>query len=265
MQPTQNPPMGDRTGPTDDLAEVRSTLLAVAGYLSEHGWIQKEYYADPSCLTPAACTVGALSVVAYGYPAEAPADNFTHPGFDTFEAAMCHLGGYLTHTYGQACGDPYTFNDAPDRTVGEVLAMLREAATSDPGRWVPRCCEDERCVPDPNRPFVVVGEPGTDRFSIERAYECTACLRCYYVAAVDPADVTALRAQWRTWVDSLPHDGAPHTPGMSGDCDTCDSHCFCTTELTCIAHLVEDDGMFSTAVWDVPGQPTYVQLAGGAA
>jgi hypothetical protein len=247
---------------TGDLSGVRLTLLAMGRYLSGHGWMQGEYYASTATLTPAACLVGALSLIAYGYPAEAPADNFTHPGFDLFEAAMCHLGGYLTHTYGRDLGDVYTFNDTPGRAVGEVLAMLHEAASSDPGRWVPRCCDDTPCAPYQRQSLVLTGDPVSDRSSAQRVYVCAACRHVYYVEAVDPDDVTALWAQWRTWVDSQPHDDAAHAPGTSGDCGTCYRYCFCTDGLTCMFHQYED-GETSSAVWDMPGQPTYAQIVGG--
>jgi len=221
-----------------EVDEPRATLLATGRYLFTHGWIQQDYYANSGSLHPAACLVGALAMVSYGYPAEAPAENFSHPAFDTFEAAMCRLGGFLTHTYGRDLGDVYTFNDTPGRNVGEVLTMLHDAAMSDPGLWVPRCCDGQRCELDPDEPVAVIGDPITgDDFAVERVYRCMVCQNRYYVEAFNDNDRDTLWKAYRFRLDELQHHGEPHVPGTSDDCLTCDGYCYCTADRTCVNHL----------------------------
>jgi len=76
--------------------------------------------------TPAACVVGALGMVCYGGPVEAPAQMFDEPGFAEFEAALAWLDGFLSDRYGFASS--YDFNDAKGRTVADVILALGEAA-----------------------------------------------------------------------------------------------------------------------------------------
>jgi hypothetical protein len=113
-------------------ATVTRTLLDAACYLRRHGWIQGAYYdqAD-SGMFPAACTVGAISMVCYGSPVQAPALMFEHPGFAQFEAAVSYLDSTLRDDCDQE--SVYTWNDDRCRTVRDVLHMLSEIAESFEG------------------------------------------------------------------------------------------------------------------------------------
>ncbi|MGI5182320.1 DUF6197 family protein [Dactylosporangium sp. CA-152071] len=64
-------------------AEVAQTLRDTTLYLQRHGWNQGEYY-DATCVrfTPPACLVGAVGIVCYGGPVDAPALNFGDPWLD---------------------------------------------------------------------------------------------------------------------------------------------------------------------------------------
>jgi hypothetical protein len=133
-------PAAAATPGADD--SVRDVLLAAAQYLSEHGWNQHSFYADTHTANPAACTVGALSMVCYGYPAESPTLNYTHPAHRTFDAALYRVECYVDATRDDDDDDEYDtsgvviFNDASGRTAAEVVAMLRDAAAWVPGTAV---------------------------------------------------------------------------------------------------------------------------------
>ena len=104
---------------------VARTLRDTAQYLSRHGWIQGSYYDQTAtCFTPAACLVGALGMVCYGGPFDAPALNFDDPGYDDFNDAITYLDRYVADRYDT---DVYSFNDAKGRTVTEVTDLLRIA------------------------------------------------------------------------------------------------------------------------------------------
>jgi hypothetical protein len=101
-------------------------LRLAALYLDRHGWIQGAYY-DPSAavFTPAADMAGAIAMVCYGGPVEAPAQMFDDPGFLDFEEAMLHLDRYLLVMDGS---QTYEFNDAAGRTRVDVIDVMRRAA-----------------------------------------------------------------------------------------------------------------------------------------
>jgi hypothetical protein len=104
------------------------TLRAAARYLELHGWIQGAYY-DPTAtvFTPAACVVGAIGMVCFGGPVDAPAQHFDDPGFPDFEAAVAWLDLYLV--WRLRCNvTVYDFNDGWGRQSDDVIAMLHEAA-----------------------------------------------------------------------------------------------------------------------------------------
>jgi hypothetical protein len=109
------------------------TLRAAATYIVRYGWCQGGYYeqTDRSIL-PAACIVAAIGMVCYGHQVDAPAMNFEDPGWGDFEAAVAWLDRYLAARYGLDDNglpvEAYSFNDTRGRTVGEVIATLREAA-----------------------------------------------------------------------------------------------------------------------------------------
>jgi hypothetical protein len=101
-------------------------LRLAALYLQRHGWVQGAYYdLSASVFTPAADLVGAIGMVCYGGPVEAPAQHFDDPGFLDFEEAVLHLDRYLLVMDGSQA---YEFNDAKGRQVQDVIAVLRQAA-----------------------------------------------------------------------------------------------------------------------------------------
>ncbi|OJF13301.1 DUF6197 family protein [Couchioplanes caeruleus] len=101
-------------------------LRLAALYLQRHGWIQGAYYdLSATVFTPAADMVGAIGMVCYGGPVEAPAQHFDDPGFLDFEEAVLHLDRYLLVMDGSQA---YEFNDAHGRTAGQVTDVLRRAA-----------------------------------------------------------------------------------------------------------------------------------------
>jgi hypothetical protein len=101
-------------------------LRAATLYLERYGWIQGAYYdATAASFTPAACMVGAIGMVCYGGPVDAPAQHFDDPGFLDFEEAVLHLDRYLLVEDGS---ESYEFNDAKGRRVEDVLHALRQAA-----------------------------------------------------------------------------------------------------------------------------------------
>jgi hypothetical protein len=110
---------------------VASTLRSAARYLSLHGWCQWCYFDQTAeCFTPAACMVGAIGMVCYGGPVDAPAQMFDDPGFGDFEEAVAWLDRWLNERYGDG-QTPYTaydFNDAKGRTGTEVIVELLHAA-----------------------------------------------------------------------------------------------------------------------------------------
>ena len=103
------------------------TLRAAAFYLAGHGWIQGSYYDQAaSWFTPAACVVGAIGMVCYGGPVEAPAQHFDQPGWAEFEAAVTYLDLFVSSRHG--ADSAYRFNDTPGRTMAQVVAALAGAA-----------------------------------------------------------------------------------------------------------------------------------------
>jgi hypothetical protein len=111
---------------------IPTTLRDAASYLARHGWIQGAYYDDANPgLTPAACTVGAIAMVCYGSPVQAPALMFDKPGFAQFEAAVSYMDSTLRDECDQE--SVYTWNDDRCRTLGDVLRVLCEVAESFEG------------------------------------------------------------------------------------------------------------------------------------
>ena len=105
-----------------------TVLRNAATYLERYGWIQGAYY-DPTSqvFTPAACMVGAIAMVCYGGPVEAPAQHFDDPGYLDFEEAVLHLDRWLLVEDGS---EAYEFNDAKGRTIDGVTQALRRAAAT---------------------------------------------------------------------------------------------------------------------------------------
>jgi hypothetical protein len=115
----------DLVAETDDETTGR-VLRSAALYLERHGWIQGTYYdATSGSFTPPACMVGAIGMVCYGGPVDAPAQHFDDPGFLDFEAAVLHLDRYLLAEDGS---ESYEFNDAKGRAAWHVIQVLEDAA-----------------------------------------------------------------------------------------------------------------------------------------
>ncbi|MBG0567916.1 hypothetical protein I4J89_41400 [Actinoplanes sp. NEAU-A11] len=106
---------------------MAQVLRSAALYLERHGWIQGCYYdGTTGVFTPPACLVGAIGMVCYGGPVDAPAEHRTDPGYPDFEQAVLHLDRYLLVEDGS---ESYEFNDARGRTLEQVTHVLRDAAT----------------------------------------------------------------------------------------------------------------------------------------
>lgn len=117
---------GEQTA-TEPPETVARVLRSAALYLERHGWIQGAYYDGRSgSFTPSACLVGAIGMVCYGGPVDAPAQHFDDPGFLDFEEAVLHLDRYLLV---ENSSESYEFNDAWGRTRGQVTDVLRDAST----------------------------------------------------------------------------------------------------------------------------------------
>jgi hypothetical protein len=116
------------TDPGEAPGTAAPVLRSAALYLERHGWIQGAYF-DPTAtiFTPAADMAGAIGMVCYGGPVEAPAQHFDDPGYLDFEEAVLHLDRYLLVMDGT---EAYEFNDAKGRTVDQVTHVLRQAAAT---------------------------------------------------------------------------------------------------------------------------------------
>jgi hypothetical protein len=162
------------TGGPDFVATSGMTLRAAALYLDRYGWCQGSYYLPSATVfTPPADMVGAIGVVCYGGPVDAPAQHFDAPGWAAFEAAVTCLDGYLSDRFD---GDAYTFNDAAGRTAEDVRrALLRAAWLHDGRRLTPVCCE-RLMVEQPGSPAVFPPD-GHGRFAVSRMFRCSVCDR----------------------------------------------------------------------------------------
>ena len=121
-----NRALTDTIGQSEAPGTAASVLRSAALYLDRYGWIQGAYYdQSATCFTPAACMVGAIGMVCYGGPVEAPAQMFDDPGYLDFEEAVLHLDRYLMVEDGS---ESYEFNDVRGRTVDDVTRLLRRAA-----------------------------------------------------------------------------------------------------------------------------------------
>ena len=107
---------------------VATTLRAAARYLERFGWCQGSYYDQTAIVfTPAACVVGAIAIVSYGGPVEAPAVMFDAPGYLEFDAAVSYVEHFVTVAFGR---DIYGFNDDKTTTAVEVRGTLLLAASA---------------------------------------------------------------------------------------------------------------------------------------
>jgi hypothetical protein len=127
MQPTHDPATLDPAAPAAvEEATPARTLRDAARYLRLHGWVQGSYYEpDGPVFNPAACMVGAIGMVCYGSPVDAPALHTDDPGWDDFADARDWLDAVLEALHGQCS---YGFNDARGRIAEAVIAALDLAA-----------------------------------------------------------------------------------------------------------------------------------------
>ncbi|MEV4275855.1 DUF6197 family protein [Actinoplanes xinjiangensis] len=125
---TQPAPAATHPDGADDPGSVPDVLRSAALYLERHGWCQGAYFdASSGGFLPPACVVGAIAIVCYGGPVDAPAQMFAYEGFAEFEAAVLHLDRYLLV---EDESEAYEFNDAKGRTVEDVVHALRQAAAT---------------------------------------------------------------------------------------------------------------------------------------
>jgi hypothetical protein len=192
---------------TDDDTTGR-VLRDAATYLERHGWIQGVYYdATSGSFTPPACLVGAIGMVCYGGPVDAPAQHFDDPGFLDFEAAVLHLDRYLL---AENSSESYEFNDAKGRRLADVTRVLRDAAT---------------------RP----------------AHELIDALRAIDQQNADTAALAELLVPSGAFAETggveqpVPHVAYPHTPGTLYDCPACEAECFCTADFQCVHCALQDE------------------------
>jgi hypothetical protein len=180
-------------------------LRMAARYLQRHGWIQGAYY-DPTAtiFTPAADMVGAIGMVCYGGPCEAPAQHFDNPGFLDFEEAVLHLDRYLLVEDGS---ESYEFNDAPGRRADDVLMVLRDAAAR-------------------------TAEELIDALRVLDAHNPSMATR---VRQLTPGGIWG-----NPGTDPTPgHVDYPHQPGTLYDCPACEANCFCTDGFQCVHCALE--------------------------
>jgi hypothetical protein len=175
---------GTDTATVDELVTPAVTLRAAATYMDRYGWCQGGYYEQTGRgILPAACIVAAIGMVCYGYQVDAPAQNFEHPGWGDFEAAVAYLDRYLAARYGLDDNglpvEAYSFNDTRGRTAEQVTAALREAAHQWDAERVsqPEPADEPEHADYPH-------EPGTlyDCPACEAACFCTDGFQCVHCA-----------------------------------------------------------------------------------
>jgi hypothetical protein len=177
---------GNDHAPSTSARVLRSAAL----YLERHGWIQGAYYdATARTFTPAACMVGAIGVVCYGRPVDAPAQMFDDPGYLDFEEAVLHLDRYLLVEDGR---ESYEFNDAHGRHADDVLHVLRRAADTpadeliDAIRAIDTRNAEVAALADLLTPGGIWGEPTPDA-SVSGCQHCGAgCPGNDYNGYADP-------------------------------------------------------------------------------
>jgi hypothetical protein len=175
-------------------------LRSAAVYLERHGWIQGAYYeVTAECFTPAACMVGAIGMVCYGGPVDAPAQHFDDPGFLDFEEAVLHLDRYLLVEDGS---EAYEFNDAKGRRLEDVTRVLRDAAA----------------------------RPAEELIDAIRAIEAKNAEIAAIAELLKPCGIFGETAG----TQPVEHVDYPHTPGTLYDCPACEAVCFCTDGFECV-------------------------------
>ncbi|WP_143234409.1 DUF6197 family protein [Paractinoplanes atraurantiacus] len=205
-------------------------LRLAARYLERHGWIQGAYYdATTGVFTPPADMAGAIGMVCYGGPVDAPSQHFDDPGFLDFEQAVLHLDRWLlVHDGTQS----YEFNDAHGRRVEDVIAVLREAASTPADELIDALRAGTRLPLAIERCLVPTGKAG-DQPTAEQPSE---------------------------------HVDYPHQPGTLYDCPACEASCFCASGVLCVhcALLAEKDSDGSHCLFcGAPGGYPYCQRSQG--
>ncbi|MFI6331876.1 hypothetical protein ACIBBG_26645 [Micromonospora chersina] len=132
MKATQKPPALAPVTPAD-------LLRMAALYLRRHGWHQGTYYnSTTDSLTPPACAAGAIGIACAGHRVE----HFAQLDPDALADYLAALGAfvdYLDAFYPLFLVDedgfvidehtsPYSWNDDPARTAGQVITALDAAA-----------------------------------------------------------------------------------------------------------------------------------------
>jgi hypothetical protein len=189
-------------------------LRDAALYLERHGWIQGGYYdATTGVFTPPACLVGAIGMVCFGGPVDAPAQHFDDPGFLDFEAAVLHLDRYLLAEDGS---ESYEFNDAKGRRLEDVTRVLRDAASRpaeeliEAIRVIDAKNADVAAIAELLKPCGLFGEPTGNAEQVE-------------------------------------HVDYPHSPGALYDCPACEAECFCADGVQCVHCALEAEKADGTA------------------
>jgi hypothetical protein len=110
-------------------------LRGAALYIQRHGWIIGEFFdllSDEQF--PPACSIGAINIAAHGRPILCSDDQADDTNTDAAIKAVRVFASFLDSEYGQPGNDTSAidivsdWNDGNDRTVDEVIDMLREAA-----------------------------------------------------------------------------------------------------------------------------------------
>jgi hypothetical protein len=118
----------------DAAATPAHILRGAAAYLTEHGWIRGEAFADPTADQPAGCVYGAIRIACGGHPSR----YLTKEQDAAIDRAMVALAGHLQPVdrdgNGRHRGSVYPivtgWNDHPDTTADRVIAALHAAATA---------------------------------------------------------------------------------------------------------------------------------------
>jgi hypothetical protein len=202
----------DETGPDEAPGSAGRVLRSAAVYLERHGWIQGAYYEfTAEGFTPAACMVGAIGMVCYGGPVDAPAQHFDEPGFLDFEEAVVHLDRYLLVEDGS---EAYEFNDAKGRSLDDVLRALRGAAA----------------------------RPAEELIDAIRAIEAKNAEIAAIAELLKPCGIFGETAG----TPPVEHVDYPHTPGTLYDCPACEARCFCTDGFRCVHCALEAEQVDGT-------------------
>jgi hypothetical protein len=124
-------PSNTHTSPgSDDTTTISPSpadiLRNAATYLTRHGWTQGAFYANLHQLSPPACALGAIAIIANGEVRHDPiVEDDTDPCWRAVKALCEYLYGYETLAFGYYVD---TWNDHENRTVDQVTRVLNNAA-----------------------------------------------------------------------------------------------------------------------------------------